>query len=79
MVLGMMVLIIDLVGLTAASDEPPRPDLILTGETQTELAPHGEGNVYAPEVRFDGGIFRMWYGGQGKVEVDDLDEAVREL
>jgi len=42
------------------------PDLILAGEVETELAPHGGGNVYAPEVHVEGGRYRMWYGGQGR-------------
>lgn len=39
---------------------------LLRGELQSELAPHGLGNVYAPEVHRDGGRWLMWYGGQGK-------------
>jgi hypothetical protein len=41
-------------------------DVVLEGRSETELAPHGEGNVYAPEVRREGGRYRMWYGGQGR-------------
>ncbi|MFO0945709.1 MAG: hypothetical protein U1D30_07170 [Planctomycetota bacterium] len=40
--------------------------VVLRGTQITELAPHGEGNVYAPEVLKDNGKYRMWYGGQGK-------------
>jgi hypothetical protein len=46
------------------SDQSPR--LILEGFGKTEVAPHGEGNVYAPEVLVEGGLNRMWYGGQGR-------------
>src|SRR6202042_1907363 len=53
-------------GLDDPSHRRPLPDVILAGQTVTELAPHGEGNVYAPEVLIDGGLYRMWYGGQGK-------------
>ena len=42
------------------------PTLVLKGEADTELAPHGEGNVYAPHVLLEGKLHRMWYGGQGK-------------
>ena len=42
------------------------PRLILRGDGPTESAPHGQGNVYAPDVMVDGGRLRMWYGGQGK-------------
>lgn len=39
---------------------------LLAGEEETERAPHGEGNVYAPEVhRVEQGWW-MWYGGQGR-------------
>lgn len=39
--------------------------VILRGTGPTESAPHGQGNVYAPDVMVDGGLLRMWYGGQG--------------
>lgn len=34
------------------------------GEYQS--APHGRGNIYAPDVHFEGGRYRMWFGGQGR-------------
>lgn len=40
--------------------------VILRGEDETEVAPHGTGNVYAPEVHRDGERWLMWYGGQGR-------------
>lgn len=39
---------------------------LLHGVGTTEAAPHGEGNVYAPDVLIEGGKYRMWYGGQGR-------------
>jgi sucrose-6-phosphate hydrolase SacC (GH32 family) len=47
---------------------PPRasPVLLLRGEGRWESGPHGSGNVYAPYVLFEGGTYRMWYGGQGE-------------
>lgn len=42
------------------------PVIVLKGELDTELAPHGQGNVYAPDVLLEGKLYRMWYGGQGK-------------
>ncbi|WP_435017856.1 hypothetical protein TA3x_005476 [Tundrisphaera sp. TA3] len=42
------------------------PTPILRGEGDAEVAPHGEGNVYAPDVIRDGPTLRMWYGGQGR-------------
>jgi hypothetical protein len=40
--------------------------VLLDGTAESEIAPHGGGNVYAPEVHRDGERWRMWYGGQGK-------------
>ncbi len=40
--------------------------VILEAEGDAEVAPHGKGNIYAPDVVRDGKLFRMWYGGQGK-------------
>ncbi len=37
----------------------------LPGFLNTELAPHGRGNMYAPEVLFHQGTYFMWYGGNG--------------
>ncbi len=45
-------------------DHPLRP--LIRGIGATEAAPHGEGNVYAPDVLVEGGLHRMWYGGQGR-------------
>jgi hypothetical protein len=47
-------------------DQLAAPKILLRGETETELAPHGTGNVYAPEIHRDGGRWLMWYGGQGR-------------
>ena len=51
---------------------------ILRGALSTERGPHNEGNVYAPEVLFEGGHFRMWYGGYGKDGHDRIHLAVSE-
>jgi hypothetical protein len=40
--------------------------VILRGATETEKAPHGLGNVYAPEIVRDGNRWRMYYGAQGR-------------
>jgi predicted GH43/DUF377 family glycosyl hydrolase len=40
--------------------------VLFRGEAMTELAPHGQGNVYAPSILIEGELWRMWYGGQGK-------------
>ncbi len=49
----------------AAQLESGVPTMVFAGTMETELAPHGDGNVYAPEVHFENGLYRMWYGGQG--------------
>lgn len=51
---------------SASSPQPPTTGVLIRGELESELAPHGTGNIYAPEVHRDGGLWRMWYGGQGK-------------
>ncbi|QDU81816.1 hypothetical protein Pla110_35670 [Polystyrenella longa] len=40
--------------------------VLLTGEGELEVAPHGDGNIYAPHVFFNEGVYQMWYGAQGK-------------
>jgi len=40
--------------------------VLLNAKGEHESAPHGKGNIYAPCVLIDGGIWKMWYGGQGK-------------
>ena len=60
-----VVLFLSLFG-AGLTDSDVRPELLLGGELATEVAPHGEGNVYAPDVHVDGNRYRMWYGGQGR-------------
>ena len=40
--------------------------VVLRGDTETELAPHGGGNVYAPDAVRDGSRWLMYYGAQGR-------------
>jgi hypothetical protein len=64
----------------ALTDPSPAhvPMLVLKGESDSELAPHGEGNVYAPHVLLQGKLYRMWYGGQGKDGHDRIHYAESE-
>ena len=60
-----------LAGMQALADEKADQQssplhILFRGEAETELAPHGEGNVYAPEVMKYRDKYLMWYGGQGK-------------
>jgi hypothetical protein len=53
------------------TSEPPsksyaQTQVLLRGKGDLESAPHGKGNVYAPDVLFENNAYRMWYGGQGK-------------
>lgn len=52
--------------LFRALQEKAGPAVVLRGEADTELAPHGGGNIYAPDIHRDGDRWLMWYGGQGK-------------
>lgn len=51
------------------------PHVLLTGTGENEIAPHGEGNIYAPSVLIDGGKWKMWYGGQGQDGHDRISYA----
>lgn len=59
-------------------NDQPASKLVLAGALETELAPHGTGNIYAPEIRRDGQRLLMWYGGQGKDGHDRIHLAVSE-
>ncbi len=50
--------------------------LLFRPEAESQLAPHGRGNVYAPEIVRSGNTMRMWYGGQGKDGHDRIHLAV---
>lgn len=68
-------------GASAARTQGPPanvPLIVLTGELDSELAPHGEGNLYAPDVLLEGKRYRMWYGGQGRDGHDRIHYAESE-
>ncbi|MCA9041437.1 MAG: hypothetical protein KDA65_13880 [Planctomycetaceae bacterium] len=48
-----------------AAEQPRQLQIVLTGSGELELAPHGVGNIYAPEVIYQDGLYQMWYGAQG--------------
>ncbi|MCA9184426.1 MAG: BNR-4 repeat-containing protein [Pirellulaceae bacterium] len=56
---------LDAAQLSEAESERGIVSVILRGDAETEFAPHGTGNVYAPDVHRSGAVWRMWYGGQG--------------
>ncbi|MEZ5302213.1 MAG: hypothetical protein R3F11_16475 [Verrucomicrobiales bacterium] len=53
-------------GVAQEGGARPAPAIVLKGEAESERAPHGGGNIYAPDVHRVGGGWRMWYGGQGR-------------
>jgi predicted GH43/DUF377 family glycosyl hydrolase len=55
-----------LVSFQNADANEAKLTVLLNAKGEHESAPHGEGNIYAPCVLIDGGIWKMWYGGQGK-------------
>lgn len=40
------------------------PTQVMVGSLPTELATGG--NIYAPEILLENGVYKMWYGGQGQ-------------
>lgn len=63
-ILTMSSLVLFCLVASIAAEEQPR--VIISGSEPSEMAPHGQGNVYAPSVLIDNGHWKMWYGGQGK-------------
>ena len=47
-------------------NESSKPAIVIRAESSTQRAPHGHGNVYAPEVVRFASELQMWFGGQGK-------------
>jgi len=73
------------IGATVArdGDEPAGAlRVVLAPAGEWQAAPHGGGNVYAPEVRVESGVWRMWFGGQGKdghdrIQLAESEDGVR--
>ncbi|MDB6156051.1 MAG: hypothetical protein JWL90_4504 [Chthoniobacteraceae bacterium] len=60
--------------LAKAADSIPL--VVIRGENDSQCAPHGRGNVYAPEILRSANELRMWYGGQGRDGHDRIHLAV---
>lgn len=43
-----------------------QPTQLFTGTLTSELGVENNGNVYAPEVMYENGLYKMWYGGQNQ-------------
>lgn len=53
--------------LTAATHaNGAAPEVVLEPAGDLQAAPHGAGNAYAPEIFIENGVYRMWYGAQGR-------------
>lgn len=48
---------------------------LFPGTLESEKSFHGKGNVYAPEVLYENGTYKMWYGGQGTDGRDQIHYA----
>jgi len=48
------------------------PEVVLDPTGDLQAAPHGAGNAYAPEILFHNGVYRMWYGAQGRDDHDRI-------
>ena len=66
MTLAIALLAASLTGQSGPPKEDGRLRIVLEGRSDSEIAPHREGNVYAPDGLVEGGVQRMWYGGQGR-------------
>ena len=56
--------------------QPSQPAVAIWPETDSQRAPHGRGNVYAPDILRFGNNLRMWFGGQGRDGHDRIHLAV---
>jgi hypothetical protein len=64
-----LVALAQLVDVAYAADSPasgPSLTVAIEAHGDSQSAPHGKGNVYAPDVHFDASRYRMWFGGQGR-------------
>ena len=52
--------------LTATPAAGAAPEVVLDPTGDLQAAPHGAGNAYAPEIFIEDGVYRMWYGAQGR-------------
>ncbi|MHA1734379.1 MAG: hypothetical protein ACTSU5_20760 [Promethearchaeota archaeon] len=46
-------------------------DYVLVPNLESEM-PHEKGNIYAPEIVVEGGVYKMWYGGQSSAGHDAI-------
>ncbi|HEX4412658.1 MAG TPA: hypothetical protein VH107_03450 [Lacipirellulaceae bacterium] len=50
----------------AADNQNATFRVVIEPSGDSQSAPHGKGNIYAPCVLYENGLYRMWFGGQGK-------------
>ncbi len=63
---------------TVLAESPNALTIALSPAGEFQSAPHGHGNIYAPEVHLEGGRYRMWFGGQGRDGHDRIQFAESE-
>lgn len=63
---GAVVLICRIRIANGADATPASFQIVIEAHGDAQAAPHGKGNVYAPDVHFENGLYRMWFGGQGR-------------
>jgi hypothetical protein len=61
-VIGLYVCLLGASGLRAT----PPLEIVVRPSNDSQAAPHGRGNVYAPDIVVEAGVYRMWFGGQGR-------------
>lgn len=59
----------------AVAESPNGLTVALSPAGEFQSAPHGHGNIYAPDVHFENGRCRMWFGGQGRDGHDRIQYA----
>ena len=64
----LIAVVLSSVAPSVAADEaqPPSLEIVLAAQGDLQAGPHGEGNIYAPEVMLEPDHARMWFGGQGR-------------
>jgi len=60
----------------ALAATPSQPSVAVRAEADSQRAPHGRGNVYAPDIVRSETGFSMWFGGQGRDGHDRIHLAV---
>lgn len=63
--LGLLLSLLLCHSLPYCTSAAPSFEVVLSASGKLQEAPHGQGNVYAPDLMLEDGVYRMWFGGQG--------------